>query len=227
MKERETVVRMVAENLQTVKEKREHFFKELHTKIEELDSKQKGAKTWPLYVHSTQDQQSFSWIEADRKKKTTKNRELYNWVVEQKNTDKSSNNTDKPAPSNTQDVKKTDTELYPEHGYAKIHDTPKSNKTSVDDHDSSISKNSDKSRGSRKPSEKKRNSKKIYPRDLRYPPLTKSKVCQNESSDPSSGDSSIDYSEPSRYKRCSPNQLFPHGRISHRYKIYPMVTKTK
>ena len=101
MKERETIVRVVAENLQTVKEKREYFFKELHQKIEELDSKQKKATTWPSHVHPTQDQQSFSWIETDERKKTTNNKELYNWVMEQRNTAKPSNNTDKPAPSNT------------------------------------------------------------------------------------------------------------------------------
>ena len=128
--------------------------------------------------------------------------------MEQKNTAKPSNNTDKLAPSNTQDVRKTDTEFFKEHGYAKIHDTSKNNRNPVDDHDSSLSKKSDKSRGSRKPSKKKRNSKKIDPRDLRYPPLTKSKLCQDDPSDPSSGDSSTDDSEPSRYRRRSPNQLF-------------------
>ena len=75
IKEHETIIRVVVENLQTVKEKREIFFKELHNKIEELDTKQKDVKTWPPIVHMNTQQQLFTWTEADEKKKTTTTKE--------------------------------------------------------------------------------------------------------------------------------------------------------
>ena len=128
--------------------------------------------------------------------------------MEQKRTAKSSNSINTQAPSNTQDVKKKQIQnstMNMAMQKCMIHQETiearwmvmillfQKNLINLKVQESHL---------------KRKNPKKIDPRDLRYPPLTKSKVCQDDPSDPRSGDSSTDDSEPSRYRRRSPNQLF-------------------
>ena len=85
IKERETIIRVTTATIQSVEDKQDVFLRNLEQKNVLLKVREEDAlNRWSTITHDGEGQIAYTWTEDDGKSRSTNNRKLYDWVMNEK-----------------------------------------------------------------------------------------------------------------------------------------------